>query len=435
MAVRAVVLLAVLAVCAGIDNGVGWLPPMGWSTWNTFRFNISTTLIMQSADFMAKSALKTAGYEYILIDDGWPACAQGGGLEKCQEPAPRDADGRIPIDQSKFPGGFKPLTDYVHSLGLKIGIYTAVSARTCGGYSGSLGHERVDAQSFADWGFDFVKHDTCNTDCPIHNGCIQNSTALMQASLNATGRPIVYYIDSGNPTSPQRTFNPHQHSVVSQEALQKLATSSQELVWVWAKNTAHMFKSWFDSFDAWESMLTNSHNQIRVAEYQSCGRFNMPDMLTIGQGAQSLAEYRAQMAIWVVLGAPLIIGCDIRTIQNDTLALLTNREALAINQDPDCIQGSLARAPDATEVWTKPLHDGSFAVALLNKGKTEAIATLQIGPEINGGDFFPATIQAAHIRDVFSGKDLGVHYGEFNLLVGAHDAALLRVTPVASREL
>ena len=179
--------------------------------------------------------------QYVLIDDGWTGCLRGGGDAPCEEPAPRGADGRIPINRTKFPEGFRPLTAYLRSLGLRAGIYTAVGARTCGGFVGSLGHEAVDAAAFAEWGFEFVKHDTCDV-CGLHDRCIQNATARMHAALNATGIPIVYYIDAGNPTALQRVFNPHQHHVVDPSALDKLAVKPSELVWWYARDSAHMVR-------------------------------------------------------------------------------------------------------------------------------------------------------------------------------------------------
>jgi alpha-galactosidase len=168
-----------------------------------------------------------------------------------------------------------------------------------------------------------VKSDTCNTDCGIHDGCLQNSTKAMSDALYASGRPIVYYVDSGNPTSPQRVFNPHNRNVHNEECLVKVALRPRELVWRWAADTAHAFKSWFDIDDTYRSTLTNAHNQIRVAEYQSCGTFNTPDMLTIGQGGQSFAEYRTQFYLWAVLGAPLILGADLRNLTARELDLVT----------------------------------------------------------------------------------------------------------------
>eukprot|EP00729_Bicosta_minor_P010193 gene10193-25212_t len=214
--------------------------------------------------------LLASGYEYLLIDDGWPEDTAHHG----KGPA-RDADGRIPVSKIKFPSGFKNLTSYIHSKGLKIGIYTAVSHWTCGGYTGSLGFEDVDAQSFVEWGFDFVKHDTCGgyngepyDECGVGNdasgfNCIKNSTSAMSKALQKYGqqanKKIVYYIDHGNPTSPQRMYNPKQYYVSSdmngQSDVSKLATKPSQLGWTWAADVCHMMKVCFDTNDSWDSML------------------------------------------------------------------------------------------------------------------------------------------------------------------------------------
>jgi hypothetical protein len=272
-----------------------------------------------------------SGYQWILIDDCWTTCKKKlpSKDEGCAEAGDRDAaTGRQAIDPAKFPDGFEPLTALAHSLGLKVGIYTSVSAVTCGGYTGSLHHEAIDAAAYAAWGFDMVKHDTCGRDYSVHDGGMQNATSRMRDALWDAGKgKMVYYLDSGNPTSPQRVFNPYNHGIptkgaseVQQEALLKLATRPEELAWVWATRWGresvifgsgdgdadargrltddkgpHMIKSWFDREDNWGSVMTNLHNQARVAEYQRCSQFHMPDMLTVGMGGQSQSEYRAQV--------------------------------------------------------------------------------------------------------------------------------------------
>lgn len=437
------VVVLVVALAIGTSNANApppfvALPTLGWSTWNTFRESINDTLVRESAYQMANGPLRGAGYRYILLDDGWAACKHFSPIGECVEEAGRDAEGRILVDTVKFPHGFKSLTDYVHSLGLLIGIYTSVSAQTCGGFTGSLNHERVDAKSFADWGFDFVKHDTCGTDCGVHDGCIQHAAYEMAMGLNSTGREIVYYLDNGNPTSPQRVYNPHNHHVMYEEAIIKVATRPEELVWYWSTQLdpsigPHLTKSWFDRKDTWISMLTNLHNQVRVAEYQSCGRFNMPDMLTVGMGAQSQGQYRAQFFLWAVLGAPLILGNDIRKMDQFTVDLLTAPEVLAVDQDPECVQGSMSRSLGSWESWIKPLHDGDFAVVLLNKGENPTNATVHISRDYNWGDFYPAFWGgAAYVRDIYHQINLGMFNDTFTAEIPALDAHIYRFTPIPS---
>jgi len=432
---HAVLFLLVSAIhsISCLNNGAAPTPPMGWSTWNTFQCNITEQLVRGGADVMAASTLMKAGYKYILIDDCWSSCLKNTDDGNCAVPAPRDAQSRIVPDTNKFPSGMKALADYVHSKGLKLGIYTASSTRTCAGYLGSLGYERIDAQTFVDWGMDFVKMDTCNLDCGIHDGCIQNCAANMRDGLNATGKKVVFYVDDGNDSSGPRVYNPYlRSSDPSVFSMVKIANKTNELVWNWGPNTANMWKSWFDIHDEWYSTMDNVHMQIGLAMTQQCGAYNTPDMLTVGQGKQTESEYRAQMFLWAVLGAPLILGYDIRKTDNVTLALITAPEVLAIDQDPDCVQGSFAGSVNGGEVWVKPLHDNTFAVVLLNTLSTPQTIQLQMNTKwkYNSGHFYPAVVDKAKIRDVYKREDLGEFSNMFAQQVGGHDAVILKVTPV-----
>eukprot|EP00026_Physarum_polycephalum_P005335 Phypoly_transcript_05367.p1 GENE.Phypoly_transcript_05367~~Phypoly_transcript_05367.p1 ORF type:complete len:444 (+),score=41.31 Phypoly_transcript_05367:175-1332(+) len=383
---------------------------------------------------MASSPLKSAGYEYILIDDCWSACLNHTKSGNCRVPAPRDANGHIMPDPNKFPSGMKALADYVHGKGLKIGIYTAASALSCAGYLGSLGHEHVDAQQFADWGIDFVKMDTCSMDCGIHTGCIQNVTGNMRDGLNATGRRVVFYVDDGNDSSGPRVYNPFMRSFNPDIfSYYKIAYTPDELVWNWGPDTCNMWKSWLDIHDSWYSTVDNLHMQIGLAMTQKCGAFNTPDMLTVGQGAQSKSEYRAQFFMWSVLGAPLIMGHDIRKTDNFTMRLLTAPEVIAIDQDPDCVQASFASSFHGAEVWVKPLHDNTFAVVLLNLNSHTQNIKLQLNYKWhhNFGHFYPSVVTKAKIRDVWHRRDLGVYSDIFEHEVGGHDAMILKVYPLS----
>eukprot|EP01105_Mastigella_eilhardi_P006372 TRINITY_DN17970_c0_g1_i1.p1 TRINITY_DN17970_c0_g1~~TRINITY_DN17970_c0_g1_i1.p1 ORF type:complete len:440 (-),score=119.36 TRINITY_DN17970_c0_g1_i1:48-1202(-) len=383
---------------------------------------------------MAQNGLRAAGYEYVLIDDGWSACDAFNSDGSCAKPVPRADDGSLIADPEKFPSGMAALAEYVHSLGMKLGIYTAVSSHTCAQYLGSLGNEDVDARTFAAWGMDFVKFDTCNYDCGIHDGCIPKSVAAMRDALAATNRTIVLYLDDGNDSTGQRLHNPKLHHVPPKNTV-KVGDKWTELAWNWpAYEYANMYKTWFDMFDTWESFMDNLHMQIQLSYYQECGGYNFPDMVTIGQGAQTAGQYRAQMFLFAVLGSPIILGCDPRNITADVLALLTAPEVLAVDQDSDCVQGSLLNATNgATEIWGKPLSDGSFAVALLNKGTTAADAWVHI-MDYTHSTFYPAQFQAAHVRDLWLRKDLGVHQGWFKANVPAQDCLLYKFSPVVDTE-
>lgn len=441
MLLQILALAALLASAASLNPMASTLEPLrGWSTWNTFGCYINQTLVEESIDALAASPLRGAGYEWVLIDDCWTTCLKYDPSDgSCLQPGPRGADGKIQTDPQKFPAGFAQLTARAHDKGLKIGIYTSVSAVTCGGYTGSLHHEALDAETFVqDWGFDLVKHDTCGVDYSVHDGGLQNATVRMRDGLWAAGGgQTVYYLDGGNPTSPQRLFNPHQRHVVYDEALAKLATSPDELAWVWTSRLdaadgkgPHMLKTWFDRDDTWVSVLTNAHNQARIAEYHRRGHYLFPDMLTLGMGGQTEAEYRTQFFLWAILGSPLVMGNDIRSMDAFTVDLATSPELLRVQNDSDCVQGTLLHSWDATEAWARPLADGSFAAVLLNKGSSYANATLSFdGDWHDQQDFYPASFPRAAVRDLHAGKDLGTFDHAFTTALPPHDAVILRITP------
>ena len=413
------------------------LPLRGWSTWTTFKCDINETLVNESITALVSSPLFESGYNYVLIDDCWTTCEEFVG-ERCAKAGARDAEGRIQINRTKFPNGFAPLTKRAHDLGLKIGIYTSVSATTCGGFTGSYQNEAIDAHSFAEYGFDFVKHDTCGVDYSVHDGGLQNATRRMRDALwKASGdrRRIVYYLDSGNPTSPQKMYNPKQRGVAKQEWRLKLATAPQELAWVWTdamtlddQKGPHIVKSWFDIHDTWESTVSNLHSMIKGTEYQRCGKFNIPDMLTTGMGAQTAAQYRSQFYLWSVLGSPLILSNDVRTMSDEYISMVTNPDVLAVQSDPDCVQGSLVRFSEQSEVWAKPLSDGSIAVVLFNKGATATNATVYFSNDwIGQADFFPALFTSARVRDLGRKSDLGVFASAYTAELAPYDSTMLRL--------
>ena len=414
---------------------------------------------------MARSLLPF-GYEYVLIDDGWPADTAH---VNASGPS-RDANGQIIVSSKRFPSGFKNLTNYIHALGLKVGIYTAVSHWTCGGFVGSLGFEERDARSFVEWGFDFVKHDTCAgyngepaNECGVGNlradgfNCIKNSTTTMSKALkrySAAATPprnVVYYIDHGNPTSSMALFNPHQRFVGSdpQSAsdVSKLATLPNQLGWTWAAGVCDMMKTTWDTYDGWESMLDNLHSSIHLAEYQRVvkGRqfWNMPDMLSMGQGLQSHSQYRAQFLLWSVMGAPLILGADVRSLDATSLALVTNEDVLAVNADPDNIQGSFLFAREAWECWGKPISQrvdskkeaaAAPAVILVVVNKStlhDAAVVINVRDRYHGALHPAAFTGSFEVRDVLLGKNLGVrHDGLLSLVVPPMDAVMLQLVPV-----
>jgi len=191
-----------------------------------------------------------------------------------------------------------------------------------------------------------------------------------------------------------------------------------------------MWKSWYDINDHWYSTMDNLHQQIGLSMYQQCGAFNTPDMLTVGQGGQTQGQYRAQMFLWSILGAPLLLGNDIRKMDNFTLTLLTAKEVLQIDQDPQCVEGSLVRVQHGHEVWMKPLSDGSFAAALLNTLHSPQNVSIILDKKRNGGDLWPAVVSKVLIRDIWNQQDLGTFIDSFSIEVQPEDAVILKITPI-----
>jgi len=442
--------LGLCGAAVALDNGVARTPPMGWSSWLSYKFNVSADAIVSSARQLSQSGYVKAGYDYFLLDDGWPACETFTPAGFCTSPPKRDGKtGRIVVDATKFPNGLKPVIDLVHEQGMKFGIYSAPHAVTCGGYAGSLGHEATDAQMWAELGVDFVKMDAgCQNDCSIHDGCQIGSLTRMRDALNATGRPILYYVDAGNPTSGPKVYNPNRRAVVDTSYTRSHTAEkwSQEVL-SWGPDMANMWKLWFDRWDGWQSLTDNVAQQVGVEWFQSCGAFSNPDMMTIGLGAMSEAEYRSEMFLYTVLGAPLILTAQIDKLQTPFVrSLIMNPELIAIDQDSDCVQGSrvssMGSQPDgsdrwAGEIWIRPLSDSTFVAVLTNRDPvTPRKLNLRFG-YVNGNtdstdcDFFPAgPFRAARLRDVHRRVDLGVFNGTFEATVAPHDSFILKVTPV-----
>jgi len=372
--------LAFLASAAGpppaLDNGLARTPPMGWNSWNHFGCNVSAQLIRETADAMVASGLRDAGFEYVVIDDCWQVA--------------RDGDGRLVADSARFPGGIKPLADYVHAKGLKFGIYTDAGRKTCQGRPGTYGHEVVDARTFAAWGVDYVKEDWCYADSLDAPTQYQK----FRDALHAARRPIVFSICEWGSFSP----------------------------WDWAPRAGHLWRTTTDIEDRWASMLSNLDISAQHAAAAGPGHWNDPDMLEVGNGGMTDDEYRAHFSLWAIMAAPLIAGNDLRTMTPATRDILTNREVIAVDQDSLGVQGTIVREDTPEhQVWMKPLRDGSRAVVLLNRGATADSITaswwrlrLPAGP--------------AKVRDLWAHNELGTFTDRFTVLVPPHAAVMVRVS-------
>lgn len=374
-------------------------PPMGWSSWNKFGCNISENDIRGIADALVSSGLADCGYVYVNIDDCWHG--------------ERDAQGNIQCDPETFPSGMKALGDYLHSKGLKFGIYSDAGCKTCAGEPGSLGHEYQDALTYASWGVDYLKYDWCNT--PDQNTI--GSYRLMRDALRSAGRPIVFSICEWGTTRP----------------------------WEWAAETGHLWRTTGDigcMFDNDKHYGGNYWNPLGVVQiidkneplrqFAGPGHWNDPDMLEVGNGMTE-NEDRAHFTLWCMMAAPLILGNDVRDMSDATKAILMNKEVIAIDQDPLGIQGWRFISRDGVEYWYKPLVDGQWALCVFNRNRDSRkveldwkdLATHDV---ISNRDFKPA-VDRYKFRNLWTGKDEGYTDKNISVTIPGHDVALYRFTP------
>ena len=373
------------------SSGLALTPPMGWNSWNKFACNVSEDLIKGTADAMVKSGMKDAGYEYVVIDDCWQVS--------------RDANSNIVADPERFSHGMKAVGDYIHSVGLKFGIYSDAGSKTCQSRPGGLGHEYEDAIQYAAWGVDYLKYDWCNTTTQDAKA----SYANIRAALDASGRPIVLSICEWGTAKP----------------------------WLWGKEVGgNLWRTTGDISDKWEGstkwpdgsccsngMLANLDLQVGLASYAGPGHWNDPDMLEVGNGGMTDTEYRSHFSLWSILAAPLIAGNDLRNMRREIQDILTNQEVIAVDQDSLGREGERVGKDGNLEVWAKQLKDGSRAVVLFNRGGTEEKITAAwdaLG--------YPDHL-AASVRDLWQHKDLGKFTGKFSSSVASHSVVMVTVKP------
>lgn len=393
---------------------LGLTPPMGWNSWNTFTWEINDKLIREAADAMA-SELKDAGYEYIVIDDCWS--------EK-----QRDSNGRLVPDHWKFPEGIKPVADYVHSKGLKFGMYSCAGTHTCGGHPGSFEHEFDDAETFAEWGVDYLKYDYCYKPDHIPGEILYKR---MSTALRNCGRDIMF----------------------------SACNWGNDDVYKWIRESgAHLFRSTGDIQDNWESIKRLALSQIGNECYGGNFCHNDIDMLVVGmhggsnnewinsteQGVNVIAdsgetmpklggctdeEYRTHFSLWAIMNSPLMIGCDIRHMTPATKEILTNKDVIAINQDIEC------RGPYCIKQWNnpdnvfslvKPLSNGDYAIGMFNFGDRAGEMSLQfwdIGLTTASG-------RGLSVYDCWKHEELGTFTERFCTTVEPHGCVVLRAKVV-----
>lgn len=371
-------------------------PPMGWNSWNTFACNIDEALIRQTADMMISSGMKDAGYEYVNIDDCWHG--------------QRDSLGFIHPDPTRFPSGIKALADYVHSKGLKIGIYSDAGWQTCGGKPGSRGYEFQDAITYASWGIDYLKYDWCNTEGLTP----EEAYKTMRNALAAAKHPIVFSICEWGNGKP----------------------------WMWGKNIGHLWRTTGDIHNCWNCELGHGNwtsngilqildMQKDLRQYAGPGHWNDPDMLEVGNG-MSVSEDRAHFSLWCMLAAPLIAGNDIRNMNKETHDILTNKELIAIDQDSLGVQCFKWFDYGDIEVYAKPLANNELAICILNRGEAVQKINLNWHDEniydgISGKnyEFYKNEYK---IRDLWAHKEVGTTKQAFISDIPAHDVIVLRLS-------
>jgi alpha-galactosidase len=381
-----------LLACMGSGAGaqtVAATPPMGWNSWNFFAGKVTDKDIRDTADLLVSSGMRDAGYVYVNIDDTWEG--------------KRDAQGRIQSNE-KFPD-MKALADYVHSKGLKLGIYSSPGPQTCARFEGSLGHEEQDAQTYADWGIDYLKYDLCSyggvmrqqapNDTAAQNQLMRAAYAKMHQAILKTGRPMVY----------------------------SLCQYGDDSVWDWGPSVgANLWRTTGDISANFDRMSLIGRSQAGLAKFAAPGHWNDPDMLEVGNGKLTLDENRTHMTLWAMLAAPLIAGNNLTQMTPEIGAILMNKDAIAIDQDALGKQGDRVYAEGPVEIWAKPLKDGATAVAIFNFGET---ASEMRGIRLHLKEMgFPKPVKA---RDVWATKDLGTIGDDWKTTVPRHGVVLLVV--------
>ncbi len=376
-----------VSTCSGWaqKDGLAATPPMGWNSWNHFKDRVDDASVRASAEAMVSSGMRDAGYVYVNIDDTWEG--------------ERDAQGRIQAN-SKFPD-MKALADFVHSKGLKLGIYSSPGAKTCAKYEGSLGHELQDAQTYAAWGIDYLKYDLCGLRVEMKAAAnpeaahkiMVDAYIKMRDALKSTGRPIVY----------------------------SLCQYGDDAVWEWGPEVGgNLWRTTGDINDHYSRMAEIGFGQAGLARFAGPGHWNDPDMLEVGNGGMNTEEYRTHMSLWAILAAPLLSGNDLSKMTPETVALLTNKDVIAVDQDAAGKQGDRVWVQGPIEVWSRTLADGSKAIGIFNRHPSPLPAEV---------DFrklgFSEPVKA---RDIWEKKDMGTVSGPMAVKIPGHGVLFLRVS-------
>ncbi|RAJ87420.1 alpha-galactosidase [Chitinophaga dinghuensis] len=376
-------------------EGLAPTPPMGWNSWNTFQVEINEKMIMEMADELVKTGMKDAGYNYLVLDDGWMAME-------------RDSLGNLVPDPKKFPHGLRAVVDYVHAKGLKFGMYNCAGTLTCAKYPGTRGYEYQDARNYAAWNIDYLKYDWCNT-----KGInAKEAYTTMSNALRKAGHPMIFSICEWGVNKPWEWGEP----------VGQLWRTTEDIWQVF--DSVHSHGTW----DAL-SVMRISDLQDTLRRYAGPDHWNDPDMLEVGNG-MTLSEDRTHFSLWAMMAAPLMAGNDIRKMTPQTKEILTNKDVIAIDQDPLGIQGFKFSDKDSLQIWFKPLQKGDWAVCFLNRGSTEKKVSFnwQQTPVVD--NIFHHTLDNKGrytLYNVWSHKNEGTTEKVFNASVKSHDVVMFRL--------
>lgn len=385
-----------------LNNGLATTPPMGWSSWNNFGVEINEQLLIETIDAMVENGMRDAGYIYVNLDDGWQRY-QGSRI-----------DHPLEYDPEKFPRGIKYVADYAHSKGMKLGIYSGPGVDTCAGYTGSRGHEAEDAAMFASWKVDHLKYDACCSHAKEPASVLHDAFLNMSQALLRQEQDIVFHACHCGWTN----------------------------IWEWAgdigANHWRIGQDISDDFDYpgnredyYQDVLDMIDRGVELGPYTKPGQWNDFDMLVVGlngvskelvgAGASNI-EYRTHFSMWAILSSPLLTGSDVRKLDDYTLETLTNSEVIALNQDALGIQANKVKDEGDLEIYAKPLSNGSWAVALLNRSGTTAVMSLNWQQDLG------LKWDSVTIRDLWKHKNVESAATVYTTEVIGHEAKVLRIS-------